>query len=131
MGRFDPERVDRFARLLASGISIRAAATAAGYKLKSNACYRMAKLPHFKERLAKYQLEFKHAGSRDLRPIVVILMEGGEKAFRDGTAASLASAARLLAEAARLKARLPAWEKAGGEKGDSEAEWAARFGPSS
>ncbi|HEY5290555.1 MAG TPA: hypothetical protein VIJ59_11055 [Caulobacteraceae bacterium] len=107
MGKTDRARFEAFARGVADGGSIRAAATAAGYGVGSNACYRMARTAPFKAEVIRVASELRHASSNSLAPIIAALMEGAHKALAKNSNASLIIAARMLAEAGRLKQRLP------------------------
>jgi hypothetical protein len=130
MGKvIDKEKFEAFARGVASGISKRAAASAVGYGPKSTACYKMAKKEAFQDEVRRLELEIRHGGSSDLAPIIGALMDGAYQALAKGEAAHMSAAARMLAEAGRLKQKLRPAPRASG--GLTDDEWAAKYGPKS
>jgi hypothetical protein len=123
-------RVEAMAQGVADGQTIKAAAFAAGYSRKTNYFYQIARRPWFKARVEVLEQERRWGGSRDLAPIISLLMQGALKAMEVGTLEGINTAARMIAEAGKLKQLLPAPETP--EFLDytmNREDWMAKFAP--
>jgi hypothetical protein len=122
-------RDEPFCLALAEGLTIKAASIKAGFSAKSNACYQLKKKDHIRARVAELRRYNPFTGS-DLRPVIGALMEGARDALEAAkakqTAAIYVAATRMLAEAARLKQKLPAAAET-----SAADEWLDRWGPKS
>jgi hypothetical protein len=103
MGKADPIRVDNFARALATGASMRAAAVAAGYARTSSIYRRIAMRPEFLDLVARYRREARQAARPGLEPVIAELMEQAEKAMDIGSVQHIAVATWLLGQAGRTR----------------------------
>ncbi len=103
MSRPDPIRYDTFARALATGASMHAAAVAAGYARTSSKYRRIAQRPEFLELVARYRREARQAARHGLEPVIAELMEQAGKALDNGSAQHIAVAAWLLGQAGRAR----------------------------
>jgi len=122
--RPDPVKFEALARGVASGLSVRASARRAGYSPRSEWSKHLAARPEFKARVETLRREIALA-SPNLAPVIVALLDAAELALRDRKG-DYGAVARMLAEAARLKQKLP---PAPAPDEETEAEWAARWGP--
>ena len=103
MGVADPVRYDNFARALATGVSMHAAAVAAGYARTSSVYRRIARRPDFLALVARYRREFRQAGKPSLEPLIANLVNAAEKAMDNGSVQHIAVAAWLLGQAGRAR----------------------------
>jgi uncharacterized membrane protein len=107
MGRVNKGRFEAMAQGVAAGQTTKAAAIAAGYTGTATSYYQVAKRADFKARVKVLEQERLWGGSSDLAPAINLLMRGAEKALTLNSPAALNAAARMIAEAARLKQLLP------------------------
>jgi hypothetical protein len=101
MGKADPTRYDNFARCLATGVSMHAAAVAAGYARTSSIYRRIALRPEFMELVARYRRELRQAARPGLEPVIAELVEQAGKAIDNGSAQHIAVATWILGQGAR------------------------------
>jgi hypothetical protein len=106
MGKVDQRRVMRMAQGMAEGLTPKAAAVAAGYSPRTNSYRTIVEDENFKSQVEAARLRHRRGGSPDLGPVIDDLMEYAEKAAGLGTGAGMMAAAKLLAEAARLKSQM-------------------------
>ncbi|HEY1562294.1 MAG TPA: hypothetical protein VGF71_15615 [Caulobacteraceae bacterium] len=118
----DKARQERFARALAAGRTVAAAAEEAGYA-SSSWPNLLSRRPDFRERVAAIAMVDPITGPA-LGPVIAALMSGADEAMKKGTAGAFNAAARMLAEAGRLKQKLPTTPS-----GDTLSAWAERWGP--
>ena len=104
----DPAKVAIMVDARARGLSKRAAAREAGYAEKTNSFYETMKGDEFKERVVKRKRQLELA-SADLAVVIVALMDAAQLATQSRLG-DFTAAARMLAEAARLKQGLSATE---------------------
>jgi hypothetical protein len=129
MGVPDRRRIERMAQGVADGLCLREAGAAAGYSRKSTSCiYRIGRDPAFKARVEALIRQRQCAGSSDMAPVIVLMMDCIEDSRKLGNATGMTAAHRFLADLARLKLGQPP-ALAPGEL--SEAEWRRAHGPKS
>ncbi len=129
MGVLDRRRVERMAQGVADGLCLKHAGVAAGYSRHSTSCiYKVGRDPAFRERVEALVRQRQWSDPGDLGPLIALMVGFAEAARGLGNGAGMAAAHRLLAEAARLKRRLPP-PPAPGEL--SEADWRRAYGPGS
>lgn len=123
------KRQESLAKGVAAGLTLRDAGLAAGYSGKSDYIYDVAKKEDYIKRVSVLRKDRAWGGSADLAPAIDMLMGAAEKILgnNDLTPAACDAAQRLIAEAARLKQKLP--KRASGDL--SLEEWVTRFGPKS
>lgn len=131
MGRVNKGRFEAMAQGVAAGQTTKAAAIAAGYTGTATSYYQVAKRDDFKARVKVLEQERPWGGSSDLAPAINLLMRGAEKALTLDSAAALNAAAKMIAEAARLKQLLPPPPVQGRTQRYeiSREEWLATYGP--
>jgi hypothetical protein len=103
MGNADPTRYDNFARCLATGVSMHAAAVAAGYARTSSIYRRVALRPDFLELVARYRRELRQAARHDLEPVIAELVEHAGKAIDNGAAQHIAVATWILGQGGKAR----------------------------
>jgi hypothetical protein len=118
-----PERIERFARACARGLNVDEAAAEAGYESGSDWPRKLAKRADFTARVAALSFKVASAGS-DLEPVIAALLTGADRAMKQGSAGAFNAAARMLAEAGRLKLKLPKTARS-----DTLKQWARQFTP--
>lgn len=121
------DKVEPFAKALARGLTTREAAAEAGYSPTCGFPSKKVKEEAFRAHVAELARESPFIGP-DLRPVIALLMDGAREALatakKKESAAGYTAATRMLAEAARLKQRLP------NTTADSEEmEWLRRWCP--
>jgi len=133
VGTFNRERCEALARGVAAGADLKSAAIAAGYGAKAGTYYRHKKRKDFAPLVARLKLEMERGGSADLGPVITDLMEGAQRAMALDTGVGMMAAARMLAEAGRLKQKLPKTRRGRISSVDdmTDQEWAERYGPKS
>lgn len=120
---------EAMAQSVAAGLTIKEAFVAAGFAERSHHYDVVAKREDFQQRVAMLRQEREWGGSPDLAPAINMLMRGAEQAMALNNGAAMAAAARMVAEAARLKQKLPKTRRTGDDL--SVEEWIARYGPKS
>jgi hypothetical protein len=130
------ERREKMAQGVAAGLSPREAATAAGYAPGSRAYEKVRRSGAFLDRVTRLRLG--RGGKGELAPAIDRLMEGAAVALGAAhpSAARLAAAGALMAEAARLQRHGPGAARRGRLSDPvaeemSADEWAATYGPAS
>lgn len=77
-----------------------------GYAKRSDQPRKLSENPEFQARVAEIAAEDARSGP-GLPPVIAALMDGAAAAMRKDSAAGYSAAARMLAEAGRLKQKLP------------------------
>ena len=133
MGALDNPRHEALAQGLARGISVREATIEAGLSARHlPRSVRLAASPAVVARMAEIRQQAVWGGLEDLEKVFGELMRLAEAAGKLGSAAGMNSARTLLAEAARLRERLPAapaTAEAPLPPRLSKEEWIAAFAP--
>jgi hypothetical protein len=130
----DWRRFEETARGVARGMSVREAATRAGYGARSKWIYKISKRGEFDARVEVLKREGPLMAS-DVEPVLVALMDGADAAMKDATGRGWSAAARMLAEAARIKEAMDVvdsrlekdFEDLKRER--EELEWLRKWGP--
>jgi hypothetical protein len=119
-----PIKTEALIRGVASNLPQGEAAARAGYSRRGGFASRLLKRSEIADRVVAAKREFALA-SANLAPVIVALLDAAELALRDRKG-DYGAVARMLAEAASLKQKLP---PAPAPDEESEAEWAARWVP--
>ncbi len=110
------------AQHLARGLSMRAAINAAGYKQYKTKLAQAMMAPEVVARVETIRRQLAGGGSRNIAPLIDLLLTYATLSSNLGTAAGMREARGMVVEAARLKALLP--EEPDDDPNASE-DWAA------
>jgi hypothetical protein len=125
--RPDPVKFEALARGVARGKSVHEAAVDAGFGPRSKWIYSLSNRPEFQARVEALEREIPLAGP-NMAPVLMALMAGANAALEERSGPGWTAAARMLAEAARIKKSVPDVDLERDRRRE-EHEWLLRYGP--